>query len=196
MRKLPIYFLIDTSRSMTGRKITAVNEGLSAIVNEMRKDPNAMEVGHISIITFSTEAKQELPMTSVLDIHLPKIKAIGWTNIEAGLSKLLECMEAEIVTNDIRLERKGDYKPVVIIFSDGGQSRGDYHNILEQVHARFAKCQSVTAFVATGGQYRSYFDQMKEIVEPKGQVIALDDFDSSTFIKVIEIVSQSVSRIQ
>lgn len=194
MRRLPVYFLIDTSRSMTGAKITAVNEGLSAIVYELRKDPLALELAYMSIITFSTEAKQVLPLTTISDIQLPSIKAIGWTNIEAGLNKLLECMDKEILTNDIRLERKGDYKPVVIIFSDGGQSRGDYHNILEQVHARFAKCQSVTAFVATGGKYRSYFEEMKEIVGPHGQVIDLKDFDSSTFIKVFEIVSQSVQK--
>lgn len=194
MRRLPVYFLIDTSRSMTGAKVTAVNEGLAAIVSELRKDPLALELAHMSIITFSTEAKQVLPLTTISDIQLPSIKAIGWTNIEAGLNKLLECMEKEILTNNIRLEQKGDYKPVVIIFSDGGQSRGDYHNILEQVHARFAKCQNVTAFVATGGQYRSYFEEMKEIVGPHGQAISLDDFDSSTFIKVFEIVSQSVQK--
>ena len=195
MRRLPVYFLIDTSRSMTGAKITAVNEGLAAIVAGLRTDPHALEVAHMSIITFSTEAKQVLPLTNILEItQLSRINAIGWTNIEAGLNKLLECMDKEILTNDIRLERKGDYKPVVIIFSDGGQSRGDYHNILEQVHARFAKCQSVTAFVATGGKYRSYFEEMKEIVGPHGQVIDLNDFDSSTFIRVIEIVSQSVQQ--
>lgn len=194
MRRLPVYFLIDTSRSMTGAKVTAVNEGLAAIVSGLRTDPHALEVAHMSIITFSTEAKQVLPLTNILDIQLPKINAIGWTNIEAGLNKLLECMDKEILTNDIRLERKGDYKPVVIIFSDGGQSRGDYHNILEQVHARFAKCQSVTAFVATGGKYRSYFEEMKEIVGPHGQVIDLKDFDSSTFIQIIEIVSQSAQQ--
>lgn len=195
MRRLPVYFLIDTSRSMTGAKITAVNEGLAAIVAGLRTDPHALEVAHMSIITFSTEAKQVLPLTNILEItQLSRINAIGWTNIEAGLNKLLECMDKEILTNDIRLERKGDYKPVVIIFSDGGQSRGDYHNILEQVHARFAKCQSVTAFVATGGKYRSYFEEMKEIVGPHGQVIDLKDFDSSTFIQIIEIVSQSAQQ--
>lgn len=193
-RRLPIYFLIDVSRSMTGDKMAAVNEGLQSLVNKLRKDPIALETGCISVITFSTEAQQIVPLTSVLEVQMPTIKAIGWTNLEAGLTKLLECMEEEIIPNSIEMETKGDYKPIVVIFSDGGQSRGDWHNIIEKVHARFAKCQNVTAFVATGGQYRSYYDELKEIVGPQGQAIALDNFDAEAFTKVIDIVSQSVSR--
>lgn len=194
MRRLPIYFLVDTSRSMSGGKILAVNEGLQGLVSLLRNDPVALEIGYISIITFSTEAQQILPLTSLLEVQLPTIKAIGWTNLEIGLGKLLECMEKEIVSNNVQLERKGDYKPIVVIFSDGGQSRGDWHNIIERVHARFAKCQNVTAFVATGGQYRSYIEELKEIVGPTGSAIALEDFDSEAFSKVIQIVSQSISR--
>ena len=194
MRRLPIYFLVDTSKSMSGGKMSAVNEGLQRLVNLLRNDPVALETGYISIITFSTDSQQVLPLTSLIDVQLPTIKAVGWTNLELGLGKLLECMDNEIVTNNVKLERKGDYKPIVVIFSDGGQSRGDWHNIIESVHKRFAKCHNVTAFVAMGGQYRSYFDELKEIVGPTGDAIALDDFDAETFTKVIDIVSHSVSR--
>lgn len=193
-RRLPIYFLIDVSRSMGGDKMAAVNEGLQGIINKLRKDPVALETGYVSIITFSTEACQVVPLTSVIDIQLPVIKALGWTNLEVGLSQLLDCMDKEIVPNNIELEQKGDYKPIVVIFSDGGQSRGEWHNIIDRVHARFARCQNVTAFVATGGQYRSYFDELKEIVGPTGNAVALNDFDATSFARVIDIVSQSVSR--
>lgn len=193
-RRLPIYFLIDVSRSMSGEKMAAVNEGLQAIVNMLRRDPIALETAHVSILTFSTEAQQLVPLTSVMDLNLPTIKAIGWTNLEAGLTKLLDCMDEEIVRNSIELEQKGDFKPIVVLFSDGGQSRGEWRNVIERAHKRFAKCQNVTAFVATGGQYRSYFDELKEIVGPMGNAIALDNFDSESFAKVIDVVSQSVSR--
>ncbi len=193
-RRLPIYFLIDVSRSMGGDKMAAVNEGLQGIINKLRKDPVALETGYVSIITFSTEARQVVPLTSVIDIQLPVIKALGWTNLEVGLSQLLNCMDKEIVPNNIELEQKGDYKPIVVIFSDGGQSRGEWHNIIDRVHTRFARCQNVTAFVATGGQYRSYFDELKEIVGPTGNAVALNDFDATSFARVIDIVTQSVSR--
>lgn len=193
-RRLPIYFLIDVSRSMGGDKMAAVNEGLQGIINKLRKDPVALETGYVSIITFSTDACQVVPLTSVIDIQLPVIKALGWTNLEVGLSQLLNCMDKEIVPNNIELEQKGDYKPIVVIFSDGGQSRGEWHNIIDRVHARFARCQNVTAFVATGGQYRSYFEELKEIVGPTGNAVALNDFDATSFARVIDIVSQSVSR--
>lgn len=198
-RRLPVYFLIDASYSMAGVKMAAVNEGLQSIVNKLRKDALALEVCYISIITFGSEAQQVMELTSVPQVHIPtikvpRIKDANWTNLEAGLSKLLECMDKEVVPNDIELERKGDYKPIVILFSDGGQTRGEWHNVIEKAHARFAKCQNVTAFVATGGQFRSYFNELKEIVGPTGEAIALDDFDAEAFAKVFNIVSQSVSR--
>lgn len=193
-RRLPIYFLIDVSRSMSGEKMSAVNEGLQSIINMLRRDPIALETAYVSILTFSTESQQLVPLTSVMDLNLPTIKAIGWTNLEAGLTKLLDCMDEEIVRNSVEFEQKGDYKPIVVLFSDGGQSRGEWRNVIERAHKRFAKCQNVTAFVATGGQYRSYFDELKEIVGPTGDAVALDNFDSESFANVIDIVSQSVSR--
>lgn len=195
MRRLPIYFLIDTSRSMTGGKIDSVNEVLEGIVNILRNNPISLEVGYVSIITFSTEAKQVLPLTSLLDIHMPAIEAIGWTNIESGLQMLLDSMQKEIVISDRKSEIKGDYKPIVVIFSDGGQSKGNYHNILGKVHSCFAKCKTVLAFVATGGKYRSYFDEMKEIVGEYGEVKAINDFNSAELSEIISIVTQTASHI-
>ena len=198
-RRLPIYFLIDASYSMAGAKMSAVNVGRQSIVNKLRTDALALEMGWISIITFGTEAQQVMKLTSLPEVQIPtikvpRIKDANWTNLEAGLTKLMDCMDEEIVPNNIELEQKGDYKPIVILFSDGGQTWGEWHNVIERAHARFAKCQNVTAFVATGGHYRSYFNELKEIVGPTGKAIALDDFNAETFTKVINIVSQSVSR--
>ena len=39
MRRLPIYFLIDVSESMAGEPIQQVEEGLSTIIQTLKKDP-------------------------------------------------------------------------------------------------------------------------------------------------------------
>lgn len=41
MRRLPIYLVIDTSRSMMGEKIRAVQEGLNTLLSVLSQDPYA-----------------------------------------------------------------------------------------------------------------------------------------------------------
>ena len=51
-RRLPVYLLLDTSGSMRGEPIEAVNRGLKVLVSSLRQDPNALETAFLSIITF------------------------------------------------------------------------------------------------------------------------------------------------
>lgn len=46
MRKLPIYFVLDTSESMVGEPIHAVEKGLVTMLSALRKDPYALEMAH------------------------------------------------------------------------------------------------------------------------------------------------------
>ena len=53
MRRLPIYFLIDVSESMVGDPIEQVQEGISDIVRELKRDPYSLETVYISVIGFA-----------------------------------------------------------------------------------------------------------------------------------------------
>ena len=52
MRRLPVYLLLDTSGSMNGEPIQAVNVGLQSLLSSLRSDPHALDTVYISIITF------------------------------------------------------------------------------------------------------------------------------------------------
>ena len=43
MRRLPIYFFVNVSESMVGTPIEQVQDGMAAIINELRTDPEALE---------------------------------------------------------------------------------------------------------------------------------------------------------
>lgn len=47
MRRLPIYLLLDTSSSMSGEPITAVQNGLDLLVSTLRQDPYALETAFL-----------------------------------------------------------------------------------------------------------------------------------------------------
>lgn len=61
MRRLPVYLLIDTSGSMRGESIHAVNVGIQAMMSALRQDPYALESVHLSIITYDNQARSISP---------------------------------------------------------------------------------------------------------------------------------------
>ena len=63
-RRLPVYLLLDTSGSMQGEPIHAVNVGLQSLAASLRQDPYALESVFISIITFDMEVKEVVPLTA------------------------------------------------------------------------------------------------------------------------------------
>ena len=73
MRRLPVYFLLDTSGSMYGTSIVALNNSLSEMIGTLRQDPQAIESVWISIITFDITAKEIIPLSSLDSFQLPEI---------------------------------------------------------------------------------------------------------------------------
>ena len=60
-RRLPVYLLVDTSGSMRGEPIEALNVGLKAMEQALRRDPFALESVHLSLITFDVQAREIFP---------------------------------------------------------------------------------------------------------------------------------------
>ena len=56
-RRLLAYFLLDTSGSMRGEGIAALNNGFNGLISMLRQDPQAMDSLHISAITFDKDVK-------------------------------------------------------------------------------------------------------------------------------------------
>lgn len=117
MRRLPIYFLIDISESMVGEQIQQVEEGMAAIIKAVKTDPHAIETVWISIIVFAGQAKTLIPLQEVVSFYPPKFPIGGGTSLSNGLGHLM----FELRRNTIKTtyEQKGDWKPIVFLFTDG-----------------------------------------------------------------------------
>lgn len=110
-RRLPVYLLLDTSGSMYGEPIEAVRNAMQILLSELQGDPNALETAFLSIITFSDEPKQIVPLTDINSVQLPDIEAGGCTSLGAALELLSEKLKNEIRQNEG--EVKGDWKPLI-----------------------------------------------------------------------------------
>lgn len=117
MRRLPIYFLIDVSESMVGDQIQLVEEGMATIIKAIKQDPHAIETVWVSIIVFAGQAKTLVPLQEIVSFYPPKFPIGGGTSLSKGLGHLM--FELRKNTVKTTYEQKGDWKPIVFLFTDG-----------------------------------------------------------------------------
>jgi uncharacterized protein YegL len=117
MRRLPIYFLIDVSESMVGEPIQQVEEGLATIIQALKTDPNAIETVWVSIIVFAGQPKTLVPLQEIISFYPPKFPIGSGTSLSKGLGHLMFELRKNIVKTTA--EQKGDWKPIVFLFTDG-----------------------------------------------------------------------------
>ncbi len=117
MRRLPIYFLIDISESMVGEQIQLVEDGMATIIKAIKTDPHAIETVWISIIVFAGQAKTLVPLQEVVSFYPPKFPIGGGTSLSKGLGHLMYELRKNTVKTT--MEQKGDWKPIVFLFTDG-----------------------------------------------------------------------------
>ncbi|MCM0664582.1 TerY-C metal binding domain-containing protein [Flavobacterium tyrosinilyticum] len=117
MRRLPIYFLIDISESMVGEPIQQVEEGLATIIQALKTDPHALETVYVSIIVFAGQPKTLVPLQEIVSFYPPRFPIGSGTSLSKGLGHLMFELRNNIVKTTY--EVKGDWKPIVFLFTDG-----------------------------------------------------------------------------
>lgn len=116
-RRLPVYLLLDCSESMAGEALVAVQHGVETMVAELRQNPHALETAFLSIITFAGEARLALPLSEVAEVQVPHLAVRPGTALGAALRLLMRRLAQDIVRTTA--ERKGDYRPLVFLLTDG-----------------------------------------------------------------------------
>ncbi|MDE6532584.1 MAG: VWA domain-containing protein [Muribaculaceae bacterium] len=182
MRRLPVYLLLDCSGSMFGEPIEAVKNGVQVLVSTLRQDPYALETAYLSIITFDSNAKQVAPLTELAAFQQPNLQASGCTALGEALSLLSQ--KADLEVTKTTMEKKGDWKPLVFIMTDG-EPTDDLNKGLAEFNKR--KWGMVVACAAGSG---ANTDTLKKITEC---VVSLDTADSATIKAFFKWVSASVS---
>lgn len=117
MRRLPVFFVLDCSESMIGDNLKKMNDGLQMIVSDLRRDPHALETAWISVIAFAGIARTIVPLHEVLSFYPPRLPVGSGTHLGAALRELTVQIDTQVRKTTV--ERKGDWKPVVYLLTDG-----------------------------------------------------------------------------
>ncbi|MCK5726889.1 MAG: VWA domain-containing protein [Thiotrichaceae bacterium] len=187
MRRLPVYLLLDTSGSMYGEPIQALNNALAGMINELRSDAQASETLWISIITFDRDVNEIVPLIDLPTLQVPEIKCpeSGPTYTGMALEVLYNKVKSEVrkTTN----EQKGDWKPLLFLFTDGNPSdTGLYNRMIPKI-----KSLGFSTIIGCAAGLKANEERLKELADT---VVHLETADSSTLKQFFKWVSETIDR--
>lgn len=143
MRKLPVFFLIDLSESMVGEPLDLVKKGMEHLIRGLKKNPFALETVWIEIIGFAGKAKILEPFEELPLFYPPDFFIGGGTAIGNGVEFLMKEIDSNVSSSTP--SKKGDWKPLVFIFTDG-QPTDNYSHVLNKWENDYkSKCQTIVA---------------------------------------------------
>lgn len=186
MRRLPVYLLLDTSGSMNGEPIQAVNVGLQSLLSSLRSDPHALDTVYISIITFDKEVKDFLPLTELAEVQLEEITCpkSGPTHLGEALDMVYKKVKKEVKLSTC--DQKGDWMPLLFIMTDGKPS--DLKKYKEMSIKIQKNCFG--SIIACGAGPKAKEEYLRMLTD---NITMLDHMDSASFEAYFKWVSDVVN---
>jgi uncharacterized protein YegL len=149
--RCPCVLLLDTSGSMNGEPVRALNEGLAAFRAELLQDSLARRRVEVAIVTFGGEVTVLQDFVTVDEFTAPTLQAGGLTPMGGGVLKALELIDAR----KTRYKANGVayYRPWVFMITDGAPE-GEPDGVIQQAIQRIKTDESAkrVAFFGVGVQ--------------------------------------------
>lgn len=183
MRRLPVFFLLDCSESMVGENLRKMEEGILGIVRALRLDPHALETVFISVIAFAGVARTVAPLVDVVSFYPPRLPLGGGTSLGTALSSLMAELDNSVIKTTP--DRKGDWKPIVYLFTDG-RPTDDPSQAIRRWKAEYA---NKATLIAIGLGKAVDFSALQRLTDT---VIVFEDAHEGDFKKFINWVTASV----
>jgi len=147
--RCPCVLLLDTSGSMQGAPIEALNEGLRAFQADLLKDPLASRRVEVAIVTFDTEVRLVQDFVTADHFQPPTLTAQGMTHMGGAIHKALDMIEARKA--QYRASGVAYYRPWVFMITDG-EPQGEPEEIVARAAERVRQDEANkrVAFFAVG----------------------------------------------
>jgi uncharacterized protein YegL len=147
--RCPCVLLLDTSKSMSGEPITALNNGLKVFRDELLKDSLARQRVEIAIVTFGGSVQVVQNFVTVDSFVPPLLQPRGQTPMGTGIMQALDLIDAR----KIQYKANGIvyYRPWLFLITDGAP-KGEPLDVTKQAVGRIKAEEAAkkVAFFAVG----------------------------------------------
>jgi len=190
-RTMILFFLVDTSGSMRGTKMDAVNKAISRVIPELAKlsANNADAEIKIAVLTFIRE--YGLKWLTPQPVEAEKFH---WTDLEADGNEdygaAYRELNAKLSRNEFMKEAIGSYAPAIFLLSDGWPVY-EYKEELAELKKNKWFAKAIKAAVAIGDGADK--DILSEFTGNSETV--LETHSSEALMKLIRFVSVRASQI-
>ena len=120
--RCPVVLILDTSASMTGEPIDALNRGISRFKYDVEQDAIASMRVEVSIVTFGSSVSIEQDFVTVDEFCPPVLQASGKTPLGQGVRLGLRQVNRRCAL--FREAGIGFYRPWVFLVTDGAPTDG------------------------------------------------------------------------
>ncbi len=186
-KSLVIFFLIDTSGSMKGKKMGELNTVMEELIPEIRRVGEADTEVKVAVLTFSTEVRwmYSTPI-AIEDFEWARLRASGVTSMGAAFKELNQRMSRNSFLNSPSLS----FAPVIFLMTDGYPS-DDYKEGLRELQANSWYKFGLKAALGIGQEANDNI--LAEFTGSKDTVVhAYSGGQLAQMIKIIAVTSSQI----
>jgi uncharacterized protein YegL len=183
--RCPVILLCDTSGSMSGEPINALNKGLAAFQEDVYKDEIASLRVEVALVTFGP-VKLTQDFVTIDNFIPPKLTANDVTPMGEAIEYALDLLEHRKKTyqsNGVQY-----YRPWVFLVTDGAPT-DSWQNAANKI--REAEAQRRLLFFAVGVKGAD-IDKLRQIALPERPPVLLNGLD---FSSMFQWLSASMKRV-
>ena len=159
--RCPCVLLVDTSGSMQGAALAALNEGLRAFKNDLMKDALASRRVEVAIVTFSSDVQVVQDFVTADQFEPPTLHAEGTTLMGSAIHQALDLLAARKA--QYRASGIAYYRPWVFMITDG-EPQGEPDEVIQQAAQRIRDDEQNkrVAFFAVGVE-EANLDKLRQL---------------------------------
>ncbi|NES97546.1 MAG: VWA domain-containing protein [Desertifilum sp. SIO1I2] len=160
--RCPCVLLLDTSGSMQGPALDALNQGLKSFKDDLIKDSLAARRVEVAIVTFNNDIRVEQDFVTADQFEPPILKAQGMTYMGGAIQQALDLIQSRKA--QYRANGVAYYRPWVFMITDGAP-QGEPEDVVAKAAQRLREDENNkhVAFFAVGVE-NADMERLSEIV--------------------------------
>jgi uncharacterized protein YegL len=147
--RCPCVLVLDTSSSMRGAPIEALNEGLRTFKTDLMHDNLAAQRVEVAVVSFDSDVRVIQDFVTVDRLETPILTAQGYTHMGGAIHQALDLLQAR--KEQYRTNGVAHYRPWVFMITDG-EPQDEPDDVVESAARRVKEeeAHKRVAFFAVG----------------------------------------------